>query len=986
MLRFSTSLLVCWYVFLTTANTSDDYIYRLDDPSIQGTQILYLNNNPQYHVAPKREYNWTLKIIQNQTVLSSIPARIPGDIISDLVRAKITPEPYFENNFQQNFFCQPQTILEYQTYFDSSEILSKPSNIKSKEDVVLVFDGIKMGANIYINNDWLGQTTDQFLRYSFPLDAQNLKRKQNSLRVRFDSSILTQGRFMACSGGWDWAPFSTCPKTSDTESMVFTSGIVKSVYLVTLAPSAAAITAVVPQTFYLGDYPTKALEEYNHAGFKVVVRVHLWSSKAVSGKLRVQGSWGGKPSNTTKTVQWEGGETNITLTIQANAKDIKLWWPTGTEPNIMPELSKRNMYKVLVTFIENSNPYPTKIQDSRRVGFRHFALVTGNDTDPLYVKDSVDKEGTSFHGMYFRVNGLPIYSRGANMVPMDELEGRFHAGAHVQLVKSAVLANMNTLRVWGGGLFLPSSWYDACDDYGILVVQDQMYAQNGHDPQRSDIEEREIRHNIRILSSHPSIVIWTGCNECTVNMKDSSSIYATFVMTVVAQEDGSRAVWPSCPASGWKSGVERLTALPVPESALITPDPQHIKRTIEIHGEYIHGGGFPAVNGNDDLEPLVDPKIPVKIDEIRPETTGITFPSLFASEFGCGGVMSSFESMSVTLKQNHWNLHGNTSPDTCTKGFNKECKGGNVMAQRNYPCDNIIMAYFSTEPGYFEMVGRKFFQRQLFHCMLGQALQMKSTIEERRAKNELGHLVWQLNEIWPTGGWGSLEYGNPNMRGQVMGGRWKPLHYFFRSSTFHDILVTCNEAGLGYIRNDAARRNFIGSIVIDVVSIETGVVNERRTVHRDIHLLPGPASVQTFKCPIVDGRTHFLSIDVLRRDQSLVIHNSVLLKPPKDLMANIPCNSGLEVSILEDSLGETNVDHVLIQVTSKVPVALFVLITTKAHGRFSDNAFTMIGGSQLIRFYSFGTLDLELLRTSLRVEDMAMYHNVSGCKDSISAE
>ena len=132
MLRFSTSLLVCWYVFLTTANTSDDYIYRLDDPSIQGTQILYLNNNPQYHVAPKREYNWTLKIIQNQTVLSSIPARIPGDIISDLLRAKIAPEPYFENNFQQNFFCQPQTILEYQTYFDSSEILSQPSNIKRK--------------------------------------------------------------------------------------------------------------------------------------------------------------------------------------------------------------------------------------------------------------------------------------------------------------------------------------------------------------------------------------------------------------------------------------------------------------------------------------------------------------------------------------------------------------------------------------------------------------------------------------------------------------------------------------------------------------------------------------------------------------------------------------------------------------------------------------------------------------------------------------
>jgi hypothetical protein len=64
------------------------------------------------------------------------------------------------------------------------------------------------------------------------------------------------------------------------------------------------------------------------------------------------------------------------------------------------------------------------------------------------------------------------------MIPMDELEGRFHTHAHVQVVQSAALANMNTLRVWGGGVFLPSAWYDACDEYGVMVIQDQMYVES----------------------------------------------------------------------------------------------------------------------------------------------------------------------------------------------------------------------------------------------------------------------------------------------------------------------------------------------------------------------------------------------------------------------------------------------------------------------------------------------------------------------------
>ena len=87
----------------------------------------------------------------------------------------------------------------------------------------------------------------------------------------------------------------------------------------------------------------------------------------------------------------------------------------------------------------------------RRIGFRVFALVTINDTDTATIAANASTEGTGTHGMYFRVNGRAIYSRGANMVPMEELEGRLDGAAHRILVKSSADAGMNTLRVWGGG-------------------------------------------------------------------------------------------------------------------------------------------------------------------------------------------------------------------------------------------------------------------------------------------------------------------------------------------------------------------------------------------------------------------------------------------------------------------------------------------------------------------------------------------------------
>jgi len=380
-----------------------------------------------------------------------------------------------------------------------------------------------MGASVFVNGVLLGNVTDQFLRYVLPLDnVQDV----NRLRITFDSSIVCDGRWMACTGGWDWAPYT---QTSQENANTFTKGIWKSVYV--SSTSSISISHVVPHVFYRGKYPTERMVDGHHDGFDVLVRVHVdVPLSETTANITIEGSWG---VSFTQSVH-ETGIYNVTLLATAN--DIKLWWPNG--------LGDHPLYEVKVTT-------STGISTSRRVGFRHFAIVTGNETDPNYVSNSTNQSGTSDFGMYFRVNGVPIFSRGANMIPMEvrilflhvpnsltnfmtqlyivqELEGRSLAEAHRRLVYSASDAGFNTLRIWGGGIFLPTVFYDACDERGIMLYHDMMFAQQGHAPQKTETQRLEFQFQARRLGHHVSIVIWDGCNECVVSNTGPTSLCVDF--------------------------------------------------------------------------------------------------------------------------------------------------------------------------------------------------------------------------------------------------------------------------------------------------------------------------------------------------------------------------------------------------------------------------------------------------------------------------
>eukprot|EP01065_Artemidia_motanka_P025528 TRINITY_DN30520_c0_g1_i1.p1 TRINITY_DN30520_c0_g1~~TRINITY_DN30520_c0_g1_i1.p1 ORF type:complete len:912 (+),score=270.91 TRINITY_DN30520_c0_g1_i1:48-2783(+) len=889
----------------------------LRDAPFQGSSVRYLDGT------------WTASTQLSEGALA-IPATVPGDLITDLQKAGQIGDPLFEMNFK-NSSIWDDNAWNFTTTFDAAEELATGTT-------VLVFDGVKMGATVSVNGKVLGTVTDQFLRYTFPLPASLLQAAGNTVVVAFSKDIKCEGRWMACTGGWDWAPYTT---TSQEGAATFSKGIWKSVYLAQV--ETAALSHVVPHTFYNGAYAASPLSDGSHGGFNVTVRAHFWAPAAVTGSLKVTTQWG---ESAQADVSVPAGDSNVTVALTASAQQVKLWWPAGT--------GDQHLYNLTVTFAPSAG---ASVSAQRRIGFRTFAVVTGNDTDPAYVKASEGKDGTSDMGMMFRVNGAAIMSRGANMIPMEELEGRQVAGAYVQLVRSVRGGGMNTLRVWGGGIFLPDAFYDTCDEEGIILYHDMQYAQRGHSPAKTSTQAEEFRHQVRRLSHHPSISLWDGCNECHVVIGTSTGIYATFVLTIVAEEDQMRSIWPSCPANGWKSGVERLTSRPNGSPlglgpAFHTPE---WGSNIETHGPYQHATMWaPEVNSGA-FSPTLNP-VPLKL---KPDVTGPGQRNVFASEFGTV-VMSSFESMSPLLAPEHWALHGG-APDKRCKSW--PCDGYNPMAERNYGCDNVINKFFGADASaatVLNTTGEVAFKRQLYQCMLGQALEMKSNIEGRRSQNQFGILVWQLNEIWPTGGWGSLEYGTP-VAGQVLGGRWKPLQYLYKRQLYADVMCACSPTDC-FVKNDGITP-FKGKAIVTAVDLSTG--EEKTLASEDLDMAAGAGTSMFFKIDTSGvSAGQVVTTAVLDASGATVSGDVVQLTTPQHIAA--PNGTKVEATVkAASSNGDISID-----VTATGGVALYVVLTTAAHGRFSDNAF-LLKGTRTVAFMPFMDNQEDVLRKSLRVEHLA---------------
>ena len=414
----------------------------------------------------------------------SINATVPGDIISDLQRAGLHSPPFEMNS----------PLFETEWLHPSARALWQAPNrnwtyrkrfVAPADTAYLVFGGVKMGAHITLNGVALGDVVDQWLRYTFPVRAiLNPAGEENLLEVGFTNALdrEVQGRYMSVSGynvpGSDWTPLpnpfgssvginipeacnvSVVP-LEDNLCFSWTYGIWKSVALLPLPSApAAAIEHLQLQTFYQGEYPTQALTAQTQGDFSIEARVHFLVERPCNGTLNLTAEFG---STNVTLISLPAGESAANLSLHVPASCYTLWWPNG--------MGRQRLYKVIATFDAGG----VKTTVVRRIGLRVLNLVTVNDTNTAERKTAQHSEGSGSHAMMFRVNGCPLYARGANMVPMEMFEARLSADAYRRLVISAAEGGFNMLRVWGGGSYYHDAFFDAADERGILIYHDMQY-------------------------------------------------------------------------------------------------------------------------------------------------------------------------------------------------------------------------------------------------------------------------------------------------------------------------------------------------------------------------------------------------------------------------------------------------------------------------------------------------------------------------------
>ena len=320
---------------------------------------------------------------------------VPGDLITDLETARVVQDPLYELGWlNNNTEAAPPWTAHVWTY--TTRFTAPPGSS-------LVFDGIKMCAAVVINGKEALFATDQFLRYTVPVAGEV------ELDVVFDASKDTGGRYMASSGGWDFVPYTTTREGNISARnysipRTFSRGIWKSVYVST----GVAVLHVVPQILYTGRYATARLRD-GAANFTVNTTVHIHAPSAMAIGMTV--SVAGSSADIRKEVP--AGESTVAVLLAVYGPT--LWWPRGHGHG----LATRYALDVVVR-----PSLGVQVNATRMVGFRTLALVTGNDTDEAFLERAATEEGSGNFTMFLRVNGEAVYTRGANMVPMDEFAGR----------------------------------------------------------------------------------------------------------------------------------------------------------------------------------------------------------------------------------------------------------------------------------------------------------------------------------------------------------------------------------------------------------------------------------------------------------------------------------------------------------------------------------------------------------------------------------
>ncbi|MDT8390818.1 MAG: glycoside hydrolase family 2 protein [Lentisphaeria bacterium] len=613
----------------------------------------------------------------------SLAAQVPGDVTADLLNAGKIPDPFYrENEVDIQWIGERDWI--YERAFDVSETLL------TEERVLLQCDGLDTLATVEINGREVGTGDNMHRAYEWDVKAM-LRPGANTIRVTFASAnVYTRERheqrpFRARVGeshpsaypgwirkeasnfGWDWGP------------ILVTAGIWRGIRLAAFS------------TARIGDIRI----DQEHSGGGVTLNVFTTVDAAGGDALtaRVTALFKGK------TVDSKDILTTDSDTLSLTIPNPSLWWPAG--------MGGQPLYDVRVELLSGDG----EVVDSqtKRVGLRTLVLDRHDD-----------EWGESFQ---FVVNGVPFFAKGANWIPADAILARRTPQLYRQLIEDAAAANMNMLRVWGGGIYEEDYFYDICDELGICVWQDFMFACMSYptfDDAFMKTVEAEARDNVKRLRHHPSIALWCGNNELEqqaigetwtltrMSLEDYKRLFDDLLADVARELDPQRDYWPSSPHS--PRGERTNYNNPDCGDAHLW-DVWHGKKPFEWYRTAHHR---------------------------------------FCSEFG-------FQSFPEPKTVRGYTEPRDRNVTTAVMEHHQRSGIGNTTIMQ-YMLDWFRM------PTAFDMTLRA------SQILQGMAITYAVEHWRRGMPRSMGALYWQHNDCWPVASWASIDYH----------GRWKALHYMAR--------------------------------------------------------------------------------------------------------------------------------------------------------------------------------------------------------------
>jgi beta-mannosidase len=624
--------------------------------------------------------NWQFREVNKETWY---PATVPGSVHTDLLKNKVIEDPFYRDNESKQQWIG-KTNWEYRSTFT---ITDETLTHKNQD---LVFEGLDTYADVYLNDKLILNAGNMFRTWRVSC-AGTLKSGDNNLRIVFRSPINEILPLMAKMSyqlpasndqgektspwtrkapyqyGWDWGP------------RFVTSGIWKPITLEAWDDARVSDLHIVQN---------KVSKEQA----ALTAQIDVASSSAADAELIVEDT-GHKTTLAKQTVKLAAGTNHFAFDF--NLANPALWWPNG--------LGEHPLYSFKAKLLLKGQPVDER---SVRTGLRS-----------LQIRQEKDEWGLSFT---FIVNGVPVFAKGANWIPADSFPTRISLEKYRWLIKSAADANMNMLRVWGGGIYETDDFYNLCDEMGIMVWQDFMFACSMYPGNQEFLDNvrAEAEDNVRRLRNHPSIAIWSGNNEIEgawfnwgwkQNLpasiwEDYQKIFDGVLKETCATLDPGRLYWPSSPHGG------------------LADDPNSLKSG-DTHSWKVWHFAAPFTDYQKE------------------------FPR-FMSEYGFQSFpqIETIETYALTNEQ--------------------DIQSPVMMAHQRHPRGNQLIKEYMLR----EYVAPKDFESFLYVSQVLQAEGIKVGAEHLRRimPRNMGSLYWQLDDCWPVASWSSIDYT----------GRWKALQYF----------------------------------------------------------------------------------------------------------------------------------------------------------------------------------------------------------------